>query len=151
MNINFLCFGKLNRMLSFSSFRPRRDTKNRITFPTRIFFWVQSLYSKKYFSAVWATSLSKINFCLGFLHLLFHLLQNFNFLIKLPCCSNTSSAGKFRSHCSRNGRNQEVQKPLLVTLHSNFSLLRLLISSITKHSLCLVINELDIAIRNQWN
>ena len=39
------------------------------------------------------------------LHLLIHLLQNLNLLLKhvgrkLSCCSNTSSTGKFRSHCS---------------------------------------------------
>ena len=47
------------------------------------------------------------------------------------------------------GKHREVQKPLLVTLHTDICLLRLLISSSTEYSLCPDINVMIINLPKQ--
>ena len=59
-----------------------------------------------------------------------------NVVNKLSCCSHKSSTGKSEVIAHGNGKNWEVQKPLLVTLNTDICLLRLLISLSTCHALC---------------
>ena len=146
MSINFLCFGKWNRKYLFSSFWPKREMRNQNAYPTGkllgIYANVWSRYSSKLFVSYILnarTSPKKDFKCFYITCHIFYKCWIYSWNMSVGNCHVAAlrlapASSEVIAHGIR--KHRKVQKPLLVSLHTDICLL--LISTSTEYSLCSV-------------